>query len=142
MFCLLRFAISHPIRLELYFPVCCFFIFQDVQEYLKDSIPKIVSNHQSDLFPIYRTDIMEFIQTHSTSWDDAQMQSLIQELLNDGDSCLSLLYAKDTVSSSSSPKPFSIKILLDIGSIVCVNEETLSNVISRLFSASPAILRV
>ena len=110
---------------------------QDVENYLKDSIPKIVSNHQSDLFPSYRTDIIEFIQTHSSLWDASQIQSMMKELLSDGDSCLSLLYNKDAVSLATPPKAYSIKILLDIGYIVCVNEETLSSVISGLFSSSP-----
>ena len=110
---------------------------QDVENYLKDSIPKIVSNHQSDLFPSYRTDIIEFIQTHSSLWDASQIQSMMKELLSDGDSCLSLLYNKDAVSLAPPPKAYSIKILLDIGYIVCVNEETLSSVISGLFSSSP-----
>lgn len=110
---------------------------QDVENYLKDSIPKIVSNHQSDLFPSYRTDIIEFIQTHSSLWDASQIQSMTKELLSDGDSCLSLLYNKDAVSLATPPKAYSIKILLDIGYIVCVNEETLSSVISGLFSSSP-----
>lgn len=110
---------------------------QDVENYLKDSIPKIVSNHQSDLFPSYRTDIIEFIQTHSSLWDALQIQSMMKELLSDGDSCLSLLYNKDAVSLATPPKAYSIKILLDIGYIVCVNEETLSSVISGLFSSSP-----
>lgn len=110
---------------------------QDVENYLKDSIPKIVSNHQSDLFPSYRTDIIEFVQTHSSLWDASQIQSMMKELLSDGDSCLSLLYNKDAVSLATPPKAYSIKILLDIGYIVCVNEETLSSVISGLFSSSP-----
>ena len=110
---------------------------QDVENYLKDSIPKIVSNHQSDLFPSYRTDIIEFVQTHSSLWDASQIQSMTKELLSDGDSCLSLLYNKDAVSLATPPKAYSIKILLDIGYIVCVNEETLSSVISGLFSSSP-----
>ena len=110
---------------------------QDVENYLKDSIPKIVSNHQSDLFHSYRTDIIEFIQTHSSLWDASQIQSMTKELLSDGDSCLSLLYNKDAVSLATPPKAYSIKILLDIGYIVCVNEETLSSVISGLFSSSP-----
>ena len=98
-----------------------------------------MSNHQSDLFPIYRTDIMECIQTHSSLWDESQIQSMIKELLSDGDSCLSLLYNKDAVSLAPSPRAYSIKILLDIGYLVCVNEETLSSVISSLFSSSPTL---
>lgn len=61
---------------------------------------------------------------------------MVKELLSDGDSCLSILYDKDAVAVSTPPQVYSIKILLDIGYIVCVNEETLSNVIASLFSSS------
>lgn len=106
-----------------------------MEEYLKQCVPKIVSDSQTELLSVYCTDLAEFIKTHSSLWDAETSKSLLSDLLRDKDSALSIFYQNEMDLSPPSTSP-SLSIILDIGYIICVNEEVLSAVISKLYPSS------
>ena len=94
-----------------------------------------MGDDQTELLSVYYTDVAEFIQTHSSLWDAETSKSLLSDLLRNRDSALSIFYQNEMDLSPLSTPP-SLSIILDIGYIICVNEEVLSAVISKLYPSS------
>lgn len=109
-----------------------------MEEYLKQCVPKIVNDRQTELLSVYYSDLAEFIKTHSSLWDAEIAKSLLSDLLHDKDSALSIFYQNEMDLSPPSTLP-SLSIILDIGYIICVNEEVLSAVISKLYLSSTVL---